>query len=280
MRKLIFVVIGIIIVGIVVVVLPVIGWFAWRGGLSSLWEVYVCYNVQYAKAMQSGKGLFSIASSRAFWPVMAAVVANIWWVYICGEGGRWNIARLNLLFLFASFTLILASGGSSRYYGPVLPACVLPLCFLIDRLKCSRMMAFCGMMGCVLCIGALVFARHNGNVERMKYVALRRMGEEAGVVGSNSVIVLGCDCYAYKTLDAWCPSRFVFQGTIGRCSERYRSDIIKEIDSGKIRFIVAPKNVLTTPGHLGTTWAKDAVEHSYRRLSSNEDYDIWVCKDV
>ena len=267
-----------IIAGVIVVVLPIILWFACCGGLGALWEVYVCYNAQYAKTMQSGKSLISIVTSRFFWPIVVVLAVNIWWMVICRRTELWNVARLNFVFLAVDFMLIIVSGGSPRYYGPVLPACVLPICFLLGRLKFNKVLSLNVMTACVLFTSALVFVRNYGNMEREKYDALRVLGESAGVVGSDSVMVLGCDCYAYKMLDAWCPSRFVFQGTIGKCSERYRTKIIEEIYSGKIRFIVAPKGTLHRSSNFGMSWAKNTVEHFYRRLSSNEDYDIWIRK--
>lgn len=123
---------------------------------------------------------------------------------------------LNMLFLCAAFGVVLFSGESHRYYGPILPACVMPIWYMLTRVNLRSRIATIIMVGCLLLVCGLVFVRNRGDAKN-KYVHLCEMGEEIGLIGSESVMVLGCDCYAYWVLDAWCPTRFPFQGTIGYC---------------------------------------------------------------
>lgn len=272
--------------GIVLGLLPVLGWFAIKDGLGGLWEVYVCYNVVYAKALHEMRGGVAGYMRRMFWPVMTVLVANIWWILSIRNCKLQNahdaqgkalemVAWLNLAFLVSTFALILGSGGAFRYYGPILPSCVLPLCFVFEKLRRYKTLLNITVIACLCFVGVLVCVRNNGNSEQMKYSDLRAMGNEIGLTGSKRVMVLGCDCYAYIALDAWCPSRFPFQGTIGYCSEYYRGRILEELESGKVEYLVAPKGVLEIKGGVGTSWASDVVNANYAIIASNKDYDIW-----
>ena len=263
--------------------LPVIGWFAINGGLGGLWEAYVCYNAVYAKALHEMRGGIVGYMGRMFWPVIAVVVANIWWIVVVRNCKIQNghrkavetVAWLNLAYLISTFALILGSGGAFRYFGPILPACTLPICFVFEKLRRYRASLCMIMIASVGFVGALVYVRNHGDSEKMKYADLREMGDGVGLTGSKHAMVLGCDCYAYMALDAWCPSRFPFQGTIGYCSEYYRNKILEDIKDGKMEFIIAPRGVLEIKGPLGTTWANDAVKANYAIVASNKDYDIW-----
>ena len=84
--------------------------------------------------------------------------------------------------------------------------------------------------------------RNRGDA-KSQYVRLSEMRSKVGLVGSESVIVLGCDRHSYWTLDAWCPTRFPFQGTIGYCSTEYRAQIVKDIVSGKAEWLIEPRGV-------------------------------------
>jgi len=276
-----------VLVGLAVVLVPVVIWFFVNGALDDFFEVYVIYNAKYAsvlREMRSGN-IFNY-TGRAFWPVLFVVVANI---YMINDFHRkkarreidarpiW-IAWLNLLFLVISFGLILFSGASHRYYGPILPACIIPIWFILNRFKLKLPVTAGILIFCLLAVSGLVFMRNRGDAQS-QYVHLREMGDKIGLTGSNSVLVLGCDCHAYWALGAWCPTRFPFQGTIGYCSQRYRQQIINDIKMSKAEWIIEPKGVLDTEGALGVSWAKEVVFSQYSLIARNDGYWIWRRKE-
>ena len=161
-------------------------WFFVNGALDDFFEVYVIYNAKYAsvlREMRSGN-IFNY-TGRAFWPVFFVVVANI---YMINDFHRkkarreidarpiW-IAWLNLLFLVISFGLILFSGASHRYYGPILPACIIPIWFILNRFKLKLPVTAGILIFCLLAVSGLVFMRNRGDAQS-QYVHLREMGDK------------------------------------------------------------------------------------------------------
>lgn len=266
--------------GMAIVLTPILVWFGWKGALGDMWEVYVVYNELYARVLRSMRGGFSGYMGRLFCPVVLVVLSNMYMIYEAivkwrETNSEWRLlVVLNMVFLCTAFGLVLFSGGSHRYYGPILSACVVPIWYILKRIKLGYWMAIVIMAGCLLFVCGLVFVRNSGDA-KSQYVHLREMGEKIGLTGSKSVIVLGCDCYAYWILDAWCPTRFPFQGTIGYCSQRYRQQIIDDIRSCKAEWIVEPKGVLDIEGALGVSWAKEAVFSRYSLIVRNDSYGIW-----
>ncbi len=271
--------------GVAVVLTPVVAWFGCKGALGDMWDVYVVYNALYASVLRSMRGGLAGYMGRLFWPVLLVVLANVYMIYEafskrCAAKSEWRLlVVLNILFLCAAFGLVLFSGGSHRYYGPILPACVMPIWYMLTRIDLRSWFATVIMAGCLLLVCGLAFVRNKGDA-KSQYVHLREMGAEVGLVGSESVMVLGCDCYAYWILDAWCPTRFPFQGTIGYCSPEYRTQIIKDIVSGKAEWLIEPRGVLDIEGALGVSWAKDTVNSRYNLVASNESYGIWRRKEI
>lgn len=266
--------------GMLAILAPALGWFASHGALDSLWEVYVKYNALYASVLWDARGGFIAHKGRLFWPVLAIVMLNGYMLFdvykACykNDSRPWILAVVNMVFLMVAFGLILASGPSHRYYGPVLPACVVPVCYVASRFRSMEWIKTSVLSGCLLLVVGLACVRNRGDV-RSQYVQLREMGEKIGVVGSDSVLVLGCDCHAYWALDAWCPIRFPFQGTIGYCSPEYREQIVKDIEDETAEWIIEPRGVLETEGALGTVWVRDTVLSHYSMIAKNSHYGIW-----
>lgn len=272
-----------VLVGLAVVFVPVVIWFFVNDALDDFFEVYVIYNAKYAsilREMRSGN-IFDY-TGRAFWPVVFVVVVNIYMINVFHRKKErreidarpiW-ISWLNLLFLVISFGLILFSGASHRYYGPILPACIILIWFILNRFKLKPPVTAGILIFCLLAVSGLAFMRNSGDT-KSQYIHLRDIGEKIGLIGSNSVLVLGCDCHAYWVLDAWCPTRFPFQGTIGYCSQRYKQQIIDDIRSCKAEWIVEPKGVLDIEGALGVSWAKEALFSQYSLIVCNDNYGIW-----
>lgn len=258
-----------VVAGHVIGLSPYAAYFSLKGAWGALWEVYVQYNAQYAL---HGGWIPSI--TRAFYPVAVLWGVNLWMIL----RGRGQLAWVNFAYLTVAWGLVLISGGSVRYYGPVLPACIVPLAFGFDAIRDAwprmyRVGSLCVMMLVLVAIvGVATVRNHAAKAIRGQYEELRSVKNE--IADLKSVTVLGCDCHVYQVLDAVCPGRFPFQGTVAQCSEHYRRIMLADIEAEKSQYIILPKGVLNVEGSLGVKWAKDPIEKHYHLVAHSSMYEI------
>lgn len=259
--------------GCVVGLLPYFAYLTLQGAWGAFCEVYIRYNAQYA-----ARGGWVPSVSRAFYPIVALWGVNVWMALHT----RRRVAWINFAYLTAAWGLVLLSGGSVRYYGPVLPACIIPLNFVVEtvrtKIPCAWNACSCVVLSLsLLTLAELVVVRNRPASEvRAQYKELHAI---SGLIEDRkSVTALGCDCHVYQVLDAVCPGRFPFQGTISRCSETYRNVMVADLKAGMSRYLIVPRGALEDPRELGLAWAVRPIEEHYRLLAQTSHYEIFEFK--
>lgn len=256
--------------GCVVGILPFAAYLTLQGAWGAFWEVYVQYNAQYA-----AHGGWVPTVSRAFYPVAALWGVNVWMALRTRQPVTW----INLAYLTAAWGLVLLSGGSVLYYGPVLPACVVPLGFVAETVRAWGPRAWkvgsCAGLSVSLMtlVGLAVVRNRPAAAVRAQYEELRDVAGR--IADRRSVTVLGCDCHVYQVLDAVCPGRFPFQGTVARCSKTYRDVMTADLNAGKSRYLVVPRSALENPREWGLTWAVRPIAEHYRPLAQTPHYEVF-----
>lgn len=243
---------------------PFAAYLTVKGAWPALWEVYVCYNAQYA----SRHGWMP-SVAHVFWPIafLWAVNAVAWF------RTRDRLLGINLVYLTAAWGLVLASGGSFRYYGPVLPACIMPLSCLVNVIRYKWMRTSIVALSFAL-IGGLVFMRNrDASSVRACYDELQAF--RGLIEDRQSVTVLGCDCHVYQVLDAVCPGRFPFQGTVAKCSEHYRRQMVSDMMSGVSRYLIVENATFGRSGEYGLLWARETMWGRYNLIKVTEHYLLY-----
>jgi len=253
-------------IGSLIAILPFFFYLFANDALNAFWEVYIEYNSQYAKPYR-----FFPEFNRGCMLVVIILIVNI---CLCFSKFLKRdlklILFLNVVYLTVTWFVIILSGGSCRYYGPVLPACVLPISILLSLKKCIANVI---VPMSILVLFAIIGQRnicYDNRIRMMKMDELLSMIED-----KESVTVLGCDCLVYLHLNVRSPIRFPYQGTIANTSEFYRQRILEDIDNRKSKYLIIPDDVLNVKGALGVAWARDAVLNNYTNIFSNETYALY-----
>ena len=176
-----------------------------------------------------------------------------------------------MIYLFFVWYVVILSGGTYRYYGPILPACVLPISVFLSH---KRWITFLIIgLSCVL-LFAVVLQRNLCYSDKCRKESLIELSTL--INNRRSVTVLGCDCLAYLYLGVMSPTRFPYQGTIAHKSGYYRDMILQDIINQKSDYLIIPHDVLNTAGALGTLWAKSAVIEKYKSIAQRGPYSLYV----
>ena len=253
--------------------MPYATYLTLHGAWDAFCEVYIRYNARYA-----ARGGWVPSVSRAFYPIAALWGVNFWMALRT----RRQVAWVNFAYLTAAWGLVLLSGGSVRYYGPVLPACIIPLNFVVEMVRTKIPYAW-NACSCVVLSMSLLTLAGLAVVRNCPASAVRAQYKElhavAGLIEDRkSVTALGCDCHVYQVLDAVCPGRFPFQGTVSRCSETYRNVMVADLKEGKSRYLIVPRGALEDPRELGLAWAVRPIAEHYRLLAQMSHYEIFEFK--
>ena len=256
--------------GCAIGILPYATYLTLHGAWDAFCEVYIRYNARYA-----ARGGWVPSVSRAFYPIAALWGVNFWMALRT----RRQVAWVNFAYLTAAWGLVLLSGGSVRYYGPVLPACIIPLNFVVEMVRTKIPYAW-NACSCVVLSMSLLTLAGLAVVRNRPTLAVRAQYKElhavAGLIEDRkSVTVLGCDCHVYQVLDAVCPGRFPFQGTVSRCSETYRNVMVADLKEGKSRYLIVPHGAFENPHKLGLAWAMRPIAEHYRLLAQTSHYEIF-----
>lgn len=126
-------------VGMLVILLPILGWLAARGALVQCWKDYIVFNKEYSSA-EGGRALFSAKWNAFFYflqptvTLMACcILAVLWKVRYCFL----NVTFM--IYLLVTLWMICMSGMTYGHYGMILvPALVYPFALAgaeIERIK-------------------------------------------------------------------------------------------------------------------------------------------------
>lgn len=256
-----------LILGFTIVILPIVFYLLVNDALLSFWDIYFIYNKQYSGSLNwipeinRGFFIFSILFCIA--------------IYQCLFGNfdkkMKSLLVYNLLYFVAAWSLVILSGGTFRYYGPVLPACVLPLAIMVNKIRFWMSIVIIVFASIVLSV--TVIQRNIQHNDRRRTVELLKIRPE--IKNLDSLTVVGCDCLAYFRLKATSPTRFPYQGTIAAASKEYQKQIVSDIVSGKSKYLLVPSNVWDMNYPLDMTWAKRYIPLYYNLIVKTEYYSLY-----
>ena len=257
---------SLLLVGLALTVLPFFIYFKMNDALESFWEVYVQYNSQYAKPYK-----FLPVLNRGC-IIMALIFSyNLW---LCFDkkmdSEKRFLMRINLVYFIFAWYAVILSGGTYRYYGPIIPACILPIAFSLYR---NRRMAGVIAVVSVFVLLATVVQRNVCHSNATKIASLDTL--LPFIEDKKSLTVLGCDCLAYLHLNAKSPTRFPYHGTIAHKSESYKKQMLADIVGGNSLYLIEHDNLLENDGPLGMAWAKQYVAANYVLIAQSGKYNLY-----
>ncbi len=256
-----------LIIGFMLVFAPIMLYFWVNDALYSFWEVYIVYNKIYSGSLnllpEINRGFFIVA--------FIFFVAVYQYFFYDGSKKLKSIIQLNLMYFFIAWAMVILSGGTFRYYGPILPACILPLSLLYCKLnKLLRHIAT------TVAVSILIIAIMQRNLCHNNDDKILAMNElKSKITDFNSVTVMGCDCLVYLYLNAQTPTRFPFQGTISVASSAYRDCMLNDIKCGKSEYIIVPAGTFDKNALLDMSWASKSIPMYYHAASKTGIYTLY-----
>ena len=218
--------------GMSLVLLPVLTW-AYRGGfLKSMWQDYVLFNFEYTGDASSDPGIrlfMMLHFAEAVWPGTLAVLLGV------AIGWKKKEQWFNLLFFLSSLFTAAMSGRMYDHYAIVLlPAFVLPMCLLFDRVgalmdrqRPRRIRTWISILTfCLILSGAFTYRRISDRGPEIETVTayLAENTEQ-----NDDVLVLGKSLGYYIQADRKTENRFFYQLPPLEISQALRDEFKEEL---------------------------------------------------
>lgn len=169
-------------VGVVLVLLPILGWITWNGAWDDFWRAYVVFNVDYANSLPS----LWLSRLYAFWhfgtmPIVMLTLGSVFY-FLTDSWFKNQLMNVYAFYLLVALGLVALSGRLYGHYAMVLvPAVVYPIAIATKHLVISNqglmtieryfernLKAFMGLLcivflGVTLAVSSVVGKRTKGN---------------------------------------------------------------------------------------------------------------------
>lgn len=268
--------------GMLVVMLPVLAWLAFKGALVEMWNDYIVFNIAYAsRPVKEINGnfystLYLMVGAACFGFFIKDDDRKAFWWTLAVTALTWAIIAQKPLF--------------THYYEVMIPSMALMLALTIRQRRCVVLPCLVlGILGAFLSykylcgtvfhvvhlptIKSEYIAKHKMpgaiydilRVDHTKYAQLNLLSSL--IDDKDSVLVLGNECVVYDRLGAHSKSKYFYQNPITRVDDYIYSQVKEDIVSKKNKYILKNRSYEEYPAEL--------IDLLYNEIGSTKDFVLY-----